>query len=435
MFVGWPLAVPARVKERLRSDIHNEFISLEAVTECCVCTMVTACLRTHMFDPQEFQLPLLPHLPTHPHRKAKRALEKAKRDKDTHRELYLSRNFEAFDACWRCSRDQCRKQSLAQLQADLQLLRQRGISAPVEVQACLTGKFCRSLIQKERYDQVAASMRPWTLADDMPFREESPQMAPVCGSLMDDTTAATLKSVGQEIRQVFFCNEVYDLFKEPTEGLAGLPAKLATCILQEYGKLDADSIAGDTAVTNPLLKLPTEIVDAMDEIFVCCKAVVALAEPAPGHLGSSYDDVMTIFAPCGTHRGSEDNMITESQALFSQAVLKSMEWKARLMSYWDEGKDDRTVAGAFQSLLKRWPADNFETCDPALVSATAAQVAAWLQKLRAGSCARCSQSCPLDGVWAFQGRNFDTRLKLNVLCSHRGLAISSEVVCGFSFLL
>jgi hypothetical protein len=107
------------------------------------------------------------------------------------------------------------------------------------------------------------------------------------------------------------------------------------------------------------------------------RALLALTHPSPGYLGSSYNDVQTIF-------GEEAATTTENQTTLVSAARKSSQWKSRIVSFWTEASDDTAATPAFRKHLGFWSkATDFSKDDVAKVLA---DVNTWSQSLRKGAC-------------------------------------------------
>ena len=207
------------------------------------------------------------------------------------------------------------------------------------------------------------------MPEDPPFRLDAPMFS--CVSNAKDWPGEW----AQYMFSAFFSNELFDLFNEPTEGRSGLPADLVSAVLQEY-------YAADEAGEHSMLSLPKPVVAACDQILRCCKALIAVADPTPGILGSRYQDVVDVFEGSG-----EESSQTENEALLLRVLNKSHEWKARLSSFYDDAKDDDHIATQYQQLQDEWQASGQQPSQEH-VRQTLKLVKVWSPKVRAGGCNR-----------------------------------------------
>jgi hypothetical protein len=202
-------------------------------------------------------------------------------------------------------------------------------------------------------------------------------------------SAECAESWAQYTLASFFCNEVFDLFKEPTEGQPGLPAAVAAALLQEL----AD--AGEDAEKS-LLDLPRPVVKALDEVLRCCKALLAVADPTPGLLGACYHDVVVVFE--GGKKEDPDCEQSENEVLLSKILHRSPDWKARLTSFYDDAKEDDHIARPYQGFQKQWAEQGLEPSSE-LIRGSLDLLKAWRSKLRAGACDRLTVlKAGLDGL-------------------------------------
>jgi hypothetical protein len=304
---------------------------------------------------------------------ARGALRVATHDKDTKAIAKLTVELELFDSCWRLAPNNRDSQTWIQLEADIKAVVKGKVTVPPVVYIALCSKYTRQLFQKQKFQEAARAFRPWRRADDSPFRLDCPMFSTVAGS------ADCAESWAQYTLASFFSNEVFDLFKEPTEGQPGLPAAVAAALLQEL----AD--AGEDAERS-LLDLPQPVVKALDEVLRCCKALLAVADPTPGLLGASYHDVVAVFE--GSDKNEDpDCEQSENEVLLSKVLNRSPEWKARLTSFYDDAKEDDHIARPYQGFQKQWAEEGLEPSSE-LIRGSLDLLTAWRSKLRTGACDR-----------------------------------------------
>ena len=255
-------------------------------------------------------------------------------------------------------------------------MRARRVIVPVGVQMTLTCRFLQDLIKKERFAEVASSLRPWCLDTDPPYSDIAPRFS----SLIDlCTSQASQDEAANCLLEVYYGNAGIDLFAEPCEGKSGLPAMLASAILREY-----ESLSYDDSESEFLLCLPEPIVNAMDEIMKGCRAVVAVTYPEPGYLGSAYGDVQDLFGDRLSPSGCALFTKTANQDRLVPAVLKNKEWRSRIDTYWSDAKEDSAIAPTYNELCRGWSAYDFQ--DDAIVQKTFSVLPKWKERLRPQGC-------------------------------------------------
>ena len=150
----------------------------------------------------------------------------------------------------------------------------------------------------------------------------------------------------------------------------GFPAQYAKAVIDQYLQLGEDS--------ERLLTFPTPVIEAIDGVMKGARSILALTNPTPGYMGSSYSDVQDLFADDG---GS----VTEQQDLLVKAVNKSVEWKRRVMAYWSEAADDFAVVPAYNTHLDFWASSKSDVVVRAQVDQVLGDITTWSNKLRPGA--------------------------------------------------
>ncbi len=108
--------------------------------------------------------------------------------------------------------------------------------------------------------------------------------------------------------------------------------------------------------------------DAMDVMYMVCKAVVAVSTPEPGLHGSSYQDV---FGDDLTWPTDEKGAIVFDHIdSIRTAAMKNSTWRSRVKAYWTLGANDAAAAKDYKELVE----DLGEDCDVDVVTRTLGKI-------------------------------------------------------------
>ncbi len=237
------------------------------------------------------------------------------------------------------------------------------VTVPVEVYIDLTQKYVEALIQHEEFAEVATAIRIWLDAgeEEAGFNEQSPAfsaLVPLCESEED------LRLVAEAIESSFFSNSFLELFSEPVDD-QDLPKSLCMAVLQEESRIDNV----DEAVIAALPDLLCERVECVHKV---ARAIIAVSDPVPGLLGSTYAEAADVFGEGETEANVRAVRL---------AALKAPVWRSRIATYWTLGAEDAAIASAHQKLLKELVAEPLEVT---LVNKAVAAATKWGKQVRNG---------------------------------------------------
>jgi hypothetical protein len=219
---------------------------------------------------------------------------------------------------------------------------------------------------------VAETLCPWSFgASDTKFDIQNPTVA---GLLAQFKTEDDIAMIAQCILDSYFGDQTCNLFAEPlddNEGNSdGLPCKLAVAMLTKYESVDETLLE----------TLPNLVVEAMDEVFLAARAIIAISLPVPGIHDSTYADAKSVFAR------DASQLAGKHLQDFRTAVYLNPAWKARAESYWTCGMADQAVAPKYKQLIEGMAPEISLDESAAVVKEAIEELPKWCAKLRSGAC-------------------------------------------------
>lgn len=310
---------------------------------------------------------------------------------------------ECFDHCSPLAPKKRNSLSFAEMQQHMHKAFQLcKVTPTLDLKLLLSKKFVETLAQARNWSELGVAIQGWALATDKAWSVvESPALAFLSPEVCDSEEASS--EFVTTLRSAFFSDAFVVLIQEPLDDAKckeGAPFKYCEAILQRCNCLTA--AAAEAAATEPkagsaqsaesapasgqchtgtLDGVPENILDALEEIHLVCRAFVAISTPEPGYLSSSYDDVLQVFGddfPPESLRAIEDDVRS-----IRTAVLKNAAWKARLASYWTLGREDASISAAY---LATKTALSEESVTQSVVQDALGNIEQWSKVLRKGAC-------------------------------------------------
>jgi hypothetical protein len=345
-----------------------------------------------------------------------KSLTSLKTKKDTNGTIMLEGDVACFNACFKMNPDEREKATLTELRFAIREARRiRKVVPPLDVMMVVCRLHIHDCVQHGKFTEAVDCLVPWTPprgvdddADASPgVSEAKPQFSAMLVGCCDNQELQCI--LAQEMLKAFYCNATSNLFAAPTEGLPGLPADFALAVVHAYVKMESV----DDSEASSLLQLPGPVVAAIDDIMKSCRAIIALTNPCPGFLGTTYTDVKDVF-------GDDVGNPSPEQALLVLAARKNNQWKKRIVSFWSDASDDSAAAPGYQKHLKFWStAKTFNKDDVAKVMS---DIAVWSKSLRPRACDRLLETLVTVSkrLWADSGKELNeddpVRLLVDELC-------------------